>query len=67
MTKKQETDQFNLYSTPIPIIERFDNFYSDYKKFYNRKATKSDVGARVLDVGLTLCEEELKTKKSEKK
>lgn len=67
MTKKQETDQFNLYSTPIAIIERFETFYSNYRKLYNRKATKSDVGARILDVGLTLCEEELKTKKLEKK
>jgi hypothetical protein len=66
--KKQETketDQFNLFSTPVSTIERFNKFYNNYRQVYNRKATRSNVGAIILDLGLTICEQELERKREE--
>lgn len=66
MTEKN-TDQFNLSATPRSIIARFNDFMHSYKKNYNSKANKSEIGAIVLDVGLTACEKELATKSKQKK
>jgi len=66
--QKKQTDQLNFSSTPIPLIERFENYLSNYRQIYKRRsASKSEVGATVLEVGLEVCEKVLEEKKIREK
>lgn len=61
---KEKTDQLNFYSTPISTIQRFRDFAHNFRKLRNLKATDSQVGTMVLEVGLEACEKELEKKEN---
>ena len=50
--KEVETGQLNLFATPIPTINRFRDFVYLFKKKRNPKASDSQIGAMLLNIGM---------------
>lgn len=63
---KEETGQLNFFATPVATIRKFRDFAHKFKMSKNSKASDSQIGAMLLEVGIEICEKELEENKSRK-